>query len=126
MTTVRVRYMVKEIEPAIEFYTESLGFQLKQQNKPYFAMVSNGNLELILSSPFGPGGAAKPMADGRKPEAGGWNRVSINVDDRQAELARLQKAHVHFRNDIVSRPEGSEILLGDPSSNQTELFQPSK
>ena len=126
MTTVRVRYMVKEIEPAIEFYTKFLGFQLKQQNKPYFAMVSNGNLELILSTPFGPGGAAKPMPDGRKPEPGGWNRIIINVDDLQAEVARLQKAHLHFRNDVVSGPGGSEILLEDPSGNPIELFQPSK
>jgi catechol 2,3-dioxygenase-like lactoylglutathione lyase family enzyme len=127
MTTVRVRYMVKEIEPAIEFYTKFLGFQLKQQNKPYFAMVSHGNLELVLSTPFGPGGAAKPMPDGRTPEAGsGWNRITINVDDLQAEVARFRKAHLHFRNDIVSGPGGSEILLEDPSGNPIELFQPSK
>jgi catechol 2,3-dioxygenase-like lactoylglutathione lyase family enzyme len=127
MTTVRVRYMVKEIEPAIEFYTKFLGFQLKQQNKPYFAMVSHGNLELVLSTPFGPGGAAKPMPDGRTPEAGsGWNRIIINVDDLQAEVARFRKAHLHFRNDIVSGPGGSEILLEDPSGNPIELFQPSK
>lgn len=126
MTTVRVRYMVNEVEPAIEFYTKVLGFQLKQQNKPYFAMVSKGNLKLILSTPCGPGGAATPMPDGRKPEAGGWNRIIINVDDLHAEVARLQKAHLHFRNDIVSGPGGSEILLEDPSGNPIELFQPSK
>lgn len=68
MTTVRVRYMVKELDPAVEFYTKYLGFQVKQQNKPYFAMLSKGNLEFVLSTPFGPGGAAKPMLDGRKPE----------------------------------------------------------
>src|SRR5690242_464354 len=68
MSTVRVRYMVNELDPAVEFYTKYLGFQPKQQNKPYFAMLSRGNLELVLSTPFGPGGAAKPMLDGRKPE----------------------------------------------------------
>lgn len=126
MTTVRVRYMVKELDPAVEFYTKYLGFQAKQQNKPYFAMLSKGNLEFVLSTPFGPGGAAKPMLDGRKPEPGGWNRIIINVDDLQAEVARLKKAQLHFRNDIVSGPGGSEILLDDPSGNPVELFQPAR
>lgn len=126
MTTVRVRYMVNELDPAIEFYTKYLGFQAKQRNKPYFAMLSRGNLELVLSTPFGPGGAAKPMPNGRKPEPGGWNRIIINVEDLQAEVARLRKAQLHFRNDIVSGPGGSEILLEDPSGNPVELFQPSR
>ena len=124
MTTVRVRYMVNELDPAVEFYTKHLGFQVKQQNKPNFAMLSRGNLELVLSTPFGPGGAAKPMPDGRKPQPGGWNRIIINVDDLAAEVAHLRKAQLHFRNDIVSGPGGSEILLDDPSGNPVELFQP--
>jgi catechol 2,3-dioxygenase-like lactoylglutathione lyase family enzyme len=126
MTTVRVRYMVNELDPAVEFYTKYLGFQVKQQNKPNFAIISRGNLELVLSTPFGPGGAAKPMPDGRKPEPGGWNRIIVNVDDLAAEVARLRKAHLHFRNDIVSGPGGSEILLDDPSGNPIELFQPTR
>jgi len=126
MTTVRVRYMVKELDRTVEFYTKYLGFQVKPQNKPYFAMLSKGNLEFVLSTPFGPGGAAKPMLDGRKPEPGGWNRIIINVDDLQAEVARLKKAQLHFRNDIVSGPGGSEILLDDPSGNPVELFQPAR
>jgi catechol 2,3-dioxygenase-like lactoylglutathione lyase family enzyme len=126
MTTVRVRYMVNELDPAVEFYTKYLGFQVKQQNKPNFAMLSRGNLELVLSTPFGPGGAAKPMPDGRKPEPGGWNRIIINVDDLPSEVARLRKAHLHFRNDIVSGPGGSEILLDDPAGNPVELFQPAR
>jgi hypothetical protein len=88
-------------------------------------MLSRGNLEFVLSTPFGPGGAAKPMPDGRKPEPGGWNRIIINVDDLPAEVARLRKTQLHFRNDIVSGPGGSEILLDDPSGNPVELFQPS-
>jgi catechol 2,3-dioxygenase-like lactoylglutathione lyase family enzyme len=88
MTTVRVRYMVNELDPAVEFYTRYLGFQVKRQNKPNFAMLSRGNLEFVLSTPFGPGGAAKPMPDGRKPAPGGWNRIIINVDDLQGEVAR--------------------------------------
>jgi|SRR6266403_3412005 len=126
MTTVRVRYMVNELDPAVEFYTKYLGFQVKKQNKPNFAMLSRGNLEFVLSTPFGPGGAAKPMPDGRKPEPGGWNRIIINVDDLSAEVARLRKAKLRFRNDIVQGPGGSEILLDDPSGNPIELFQPTR
>lgn len=123
MTPVRVRYMVNELDPAVEFYTKHLGFQVKQERRPNFAMLGRGNLELILSTPYGPGGAAKPMSDGRKPQPGGWNRIIVNVDDLQGEVARLRKAHLHFRNDIVSGPGGSEILLNDPSGNPVELFQ---
>lgn len=126
MTEVRVRYMINQLDPAVEFYTKYLGFHVKQQNKPNFAMLSRGNLELVLSTPFGPGGAAKPMPDGRKAEPGGWNRIIINVDDLPAEVARLRKAQLHFRNDIVSGPGGSEILLDDPSGNPVELFQPTR
>jgi catechol 2,3-dioxygenase-like lactoylglutathione lyase family enzyme len=126
MTRVRVRYMINELDPAVSFYTKYLGFQVELQNKPNFAMLSRGNLELVLSTPFGPGGAAKPMPDGRKPEPGGWNRIIINVDDLPAEVARLRKAQLHFRNDIVSGPGGSEILLDDPSGNPVELFQPAR
>src|SRR5215471_3613632 len=126
MSTVRVRYMVNQIDPAVEFYTKYLGFQVKQEARPNFAMLSRGSLELILSTPFGPGGAAKPMSDGRKAEPGGWNRIIINVTDLPAEVARLRKAQLHFRNDIVSGPGGSEILLDDPSGNPIELFQPAR
>jgi predicted enzyme related to lactoylglutathione lyase len=126
MTTVRVRYMVNELNPAVEFYTKYLGFQIKQQAPPNFAMLSRGNLELVLSTPFGPGGAAKPMSDGRKAEPGGWNRFIINVNDLNAEVTRLRKAQLHFRNDIVQGPGGSEIILDDPSGNPVELFQPAR
>ena len=124
VTAVRVRYMVNDLDPAVEFYTKHLGFSVKQERRPNFAMLSRGNLELVLSTPFGPGGAAKPMADGRKPEPGGWNRIIINVADLPAEVAQLRKAQLRFRNDIVSGPGGSEILLDDPSGNPVELFQP--
>ncbi|HYX68272.1 MAG TPA: VOC family protein [Terriglobales bacterium] len=124
MNTVRVRYMVKDLDSAVSFYTNYLGFQLKQEAKPNFAMLDRGNLELVLSTNYGPGGAAKPMLDGRKAEPGGWNRIILNVDDLAAEVARLRKANVHFRNDIATGPGGSEILLDDPSGNPIELFQP--
>jgi predicted enzyme related to lactoylglutathione lyase len=126
MNTVRVRYMVNELDPAVTFYTKYLGFQVKQEAKPNFAMLSRGNLELILSTASGPGGAAKPMLDGRKAEPGGWNRIILNVDDLRAEVEKLKKAHLHFRNDIATGPGGSEILVDDPSGNPVELFQPSR
>ncbi len=91
-----------------------------------FAMLTRGNLELVLSTNYGPGGAAKPMLDGRKAEPGGWNRIILNVDNLEAEVTRLRKAKVHFRNDIAKGPGGSEILLDDPSGNPIELFQPAK
>jgi catechol 2,3-dioxygenase-like lactoylglutathione lyase family enzyme len=123
MSTARVRYMVRDVDSAVSFYTKYLGFQVGQGATPNFAMLSRGNLELVLSTPFGPGGAAKPMSDGRKPEPGGWNRIIITVDDLAGEVARLKKAQLHFRNEIVSGPGGSEILLDDPSGNPIELFQ---
>jgi len=124
MDTLRVRYMVKDLDPAVTFYTKYLGFQVKQEAKPNFAMLSRGPLDLVLSTPFGPGGAAKPMLDGRHAEPGGWNRIIINVDDLAAEVARLRKADIHFRNEIATGPGGSEILIDDPSGNPIELFQP--
>ena len=123
MNTARVRYMVKDIDSSVSFYTKYLGFHLGTKTTPNFAMLSRGDLDLVLSTPFGPGGAAKPMSDGRKAEPGGWNRIIIPVDDLPAEVAKLKKAHLHFRNDIVSGPGGSEILLDDPSGNPIELFQ---
>ncbi len=124
MITVRVRYMVNDLDPAVEFYTKHLGFGIKQERRPNFAILSRGNLELVLSTPFGPGGAAKPMPDGRKPEPGGWNRIIINVDNLEAEVTRLRKAQLHFRNDIVSGPGGSEILLDDPPAIRWNCSSP--
>lgn len=123
MNTVRVRYMVNNIDQTASFYTKYLGFEEKPGATPNFAIVSRGNLELVLSTPFGPGGAAKPMPNGRKAEPGGWNRIIIPVNDIHAEVAQLRKANLHFRNDIVSGPGGSEILLDDPAGNPVELFQ---
>jgi predicted enzyme related to lactoylglutathione lyase len=125
MNTVRVRYMVNDIDQAVSFYTKYFEFKVKSgaTPNPNFAILSQGSLDLVLSRPFGPGGAAKAMSDGRKAEPGGWNRIIIGVDDLQAEVAKLRKANLHFRNDIVSGPGGSEILLDDPSGNPVELFQ---
>src|SRR6187551_3783436 len=124
MKTVKVRYMVNDIDLAVTFYTKQLGFQVKMQVNPNFAMLSLGSMDLLLSTSFGPGSAAKPMLDGRKAEPGGWNRIVIYVDDLKAEIARLREANVHFRNEISTGVGGSEILLDDPSGNPIELFQP--
>ena len=124
MNTMRVRYMVDELEPAIEFYIKHLGFQLKMKSAPYFAQITLNDFDMILSTTFGPGGAAKPMKDGRKPEPGGWNRIVITVNNLKAEIDRLEKAGLRFRNEIATGPGGSEILLDDPSGNPVELFQP--
>jgi len=126
MDTIRVRYMVKDLDPALTFYTKYLGFQVKQEARPHFAIVTRGSFDLVLSTPFGPGGAAKPMLDGRHAEPGGWNRIIINVDDLAAEVEKLRKDHIHFRNEISTGPGGSEILLDDPSGNPVELFQPAR
>jgi catechol 2,3-dioxygenase-like lactoylglutathione lyase family enzyme len=118
--------MVNAIEPAVDFYKNVLDFRIKQGPTPNFAILSRGHLDLVLSTPFGPGGAAKPMADGRRAEPGGWNRIIIGVEDLPREVARLREAHLHFRSDILKGPGGSEILLDDPSGNPVELFQPAQ
>lgn len=125
MPNARVRYMVNELDPAVKFYVEYLGFRIEREAKPNFAMLSRGALQLVLSTPYGPGGAAKPMPDGRRAEPGGWNRIILDVNDLGAEVERLRKVHVHFRNDIAKGPGGSEILIDDPSGNPIELFEPS-
>jgi catechol 2,3-dioxygenase-like lactoylglutathione lyase family enzyme len=122
MTTVNVRYMVDDVDAAITFYTTHLGFSLISKTLPAFADVSRGALRLLLSGPTN--SAGRPMPDGRRPAPGGWNRIHIIVDDLASEVERLRAAGVHFRNDIVTGPGGSQILLDDPSGNPIELFQP--
>jgi glyoxylase I family protein len=116
-----VRYQVRALEPSIAFYTERLGFKLDQRTGP-FAAVSRGNLRLILSSPGTSG--ARPMPDGRQQEPGGWNRILLYVDDLEAEIERLKRQGVRFRNQVESGPGGSQILIEDPDGNPIELHQP--
>jgi catechol 2,3-dioxygenase-like lactoylglutathione lyase family enzyme len=122
MTTVNVRYMVDDVEAAVAFYSTHLGFTLISQTLPAFADVARGDLRLLLSGPAS--SAGRPMPDGRRPTAGGWNRIHLIVEDLAAEVERLRAAGVRFRNDIVTGPGGSQILLDDPSGNPIELFQP--
>jgi catechol 2,3-dioxygenase-like lactoylglutathione lyase family enzyme len=120
--TVNVRYMVYDVDESLAFYTNVLGFELLTSAAPAFADVKRGNLRLLLAGPSS--SAGRPMADGAKPEPGGWNRIHFIVDDLEAEVARLRAAGAAFRNDIVTGPGGKQILLQDPSGNIVELFQP--
>jgi catechol 2,3-dioxygenase-like lactoylglutathione lyase family enzyme len=119
---VSVRYMVDDVEDAIEFYTRRLGFTVRSTALPAFADVVRGNLRLLLAGPKS--SAGRPMPDGNKPGPGGWNRIHLIVDDIAAEVDRLRSEGVSFRNDIVTGPGGQQILLDDPSGNPVELFQP--
>ena len=119
-----VRYIVNDVDAAIEFYTSSLGFRVTAQSGPYFAIVERENLQLVLSPPKGPGGGSQPMPDGRRPEPGGWNRIIVQCHNLEDDTAALQKAGVKFRNDIVGGPGGRQILIEDPSGNPVELFEP--
>lgn len=121
-STVHVRYMVDDVQAAIDFYTAHLGFTLNTAMLPAFADVTRGNLRLLLAGPRSSAGRAMP--DGRQPEPGGWNRIHFIVDDITAEVDRLRAAGVKFRNDIVTGPGGQQILLEDPAGNPIELFQP--
>jgi catechol 2,3-dioxygenase-like lactoylglutathione lyase family enzyme len=119
---VSVRYMVNDVEEAIDFYTHHFGFELGMSAVPAFAEVIRGRLRLLLAGPKS--SAGKPMPDGRQPVPGGWNRIHFVVDDIAVEVERLRQAGLSFRNDIVSGPGGQQILLDDPSGNAIELFQP--
>jgi len=119
---VHVRYMVDDVQESIDFYTEHLGFEVRTSAVPAFADVTRGQLRLLLSGPRS--SAGRPMPDGEMPGPGGWNRIHFVVDDLEAEVTRLRDAGLSFRNDTVTGPGGSQILLEDPSGNVIELFQP--
>lgn len=124
MPTVNVRYIVDDVDAAVAWYTKHLGFTLLSNAAPAFADVTRGSLRLLLSGPTSSAGRAMP--DGDRPRPGGWNRIHLIVDDLPAEVARLRAAGVQFRNDIVTGPGGSQVLLIDPSGNFVELFQPAR
>jgi catechol 2,3-dioxygenase-like lactoylglutathione lyase family enzyme len=123
MSEVSVRYMIDDVPAAVKFYTTILGFTLEQDASPAFAAVARGGVRLLLS---GDGSSGKrPLADGRRQGPGGWNRIHLQVDDLEAEVARLRTVGVAFRtNDIVTGPGGSQVIIEDPSGNPIELFQP--
>ena len=118
---VNVRYLVDDVESAVDFYTKLLDFEVLTRFAPAFADVARGNLRLLLSGPTSSAGRAMP--DGARPGPGGWNRIHLIVDDIEAEVARLRAAGARFRNDILAGPGGRQVLLQDPSGNFVELFQ---
>ena len=124
MTTVSVRYIVNDVDAAAAFYCRDLGFTEEARGGAGFAVLSRGDLRLLLNSPDGGGGAGQSMPDGRAPAPGGWNRFTIDVDDLPAVVERLRADGAHFRNDIVVGRGGKQILLEDPSGNLIELFEP--
>ena len=123
MATISVRYIVEDVEEAFAFYTRHLGFGVELQPAPGFAVLSRGDLRLLLNAP-GAGGAGQAMPDGRRPEPGGWNRIQLEVRDLAGEVERMCDAGARFRNEIVSGRGGKQILLEDPSGNPIELFEP--
>jgi catechol 2,3-dioxygenase-like lactoylglutathione lyase family enzyme len=127
MSTVSVRYIVNDVDAAIAFYCQHLGFHEDMHPDPSFAMLSRGDLRLVLGAPVGPGqrgGGSRPMPDGTSQEPGGWNRFMIQVSDLDAVVGTLRAGGVRFRNDIVTGVGGKQILVEDPSGNPVELFEP--
>ena len=124
MATVQVRYIVHDVDAAVPFYTTLLGFRLEMHPAPPFAMLSRGELRLVLSAPNARGGGGQAMPDGTVPQPGGWNRFAIQVDDLPAAVARLRAAGVHFRSEIITGVGARQIIADDPSGNPVELFEP--
>jgi catechol 2,3-dioxygenase-like lactoylglutathione lyase family enzyme len=124
-TTVSIRYIVNDVDACVTFYTHVLGFEVVMHSPMGFAMLSKGNLHLLLNKP-GAGGAGQTMPDGTVPAPGGWNRIQLEVQQIETVIADLKNKHVQFRNDLVVAPAGKQILMVDPSGNLIELFQATK
>jgi catechol 2,3-dioxygenase-like lactoylglutathione lyase family enzyme len=126
VATVSVRYFVDDVDAAIAFYRDLLGFEVVMHPAPPFAMLDRGDLRLLLSAPGGGPGGGAAMPDGRLPEPGGWNRFQLGVADLDAEVDRLRGAGATFRNEIVEGVGGRQILVDDPAGNCVELFEPGR
>ena len=124
MTEVSVRYIVDDVDAAVEFYRDLLAFDVRARPGPGFAMLQRGSLRLLLNAPEGGGGAGQVLADGARPEPGGWNRFQLEVDDLDATVATLRRAEATFRSDVITGRGGRQILLLDPAGNLVELFEP--
>jgi catechol 2,3-dioxygenase-like lactoylglutathione lyase family enzyme len=126
MATVSVRYIVRDVDAAIDFYCGQLGFNEVMHPAPSFAMLARGDLRLVLSAPGGGPGGGQAMPDGSIPEPGGWNRFQLEVSDLGSTVESLREAGTHFRNEIVEGVGGRQILVEDPSGNPVELFEPTR
>jgi catechol 2,3-dioxygenase-like lactoylglutathione lyase family enzyme len=126
MATVSVRYIVHDVDAAIDFYCTALGFTEVMHPAPTFAMLSRGDLRLVLSAPGGGPGGGQAMPDGREPEPGGWNRFQLEVSDLEATVGTLRDRGTRFRNEIVDGAGGKQVLIEDPSGNPIELFEPTR
>jgi predicted enzyme related to lactoylglutathione lyase len=123
---VSVRYIVDDVDSAISFYQDLLGFAVDMHPGSGFAMLSRGDLRLLINRPGGGGGAGQAMPDGRQPAPGGWNRIQLSVDDLDAAVESLRKAGGRFRSEIIVGQGGRQILIEDPSGNPIELFEPAR
>ena len=126
MATVSVRYIVDDVDAAIDFYCQRLGFQEDMHPAPTFAMLSREGLRLVLTAPGGGPGGGQAMPDGTMPKPGGWNRFQLEIADLEATVGELRQQGTHFRNEIVTGVGGRQILVEDPSGNPIELFEPTR
>jgi catechol 2,3-dioxygenase-like lactoylglutathione lyase family enzyme len=124
MSSVSVRYIVDDVDSAIDFYSRLLGFDVQAHPAPGFAILSQGDFQLFLNAPNGGGGAGQAMPDGRRPEPGGWNRFQLQVDDLDGAVSSLRESGARFRNEIVEGKGGRQVLIEDPAGNPIELFEP--
>ncbi len=124
MTNISVRYIVDDVDAAVDFYTSLLQFEVAMRPGPGFAMLRRGELRLLLNSPGGGGGAGQTLTDGTRPEPGGWNRFQLQVDDLDEVVADVRKAGAELRGDVITGRGGRQALVPDPAGNLVELFEP--
>jgi catechol 2,3-dioxygenase-like lactoylglutathione lyase family enzyme len=124
MTNISVRYIVDDVDAAVDFYTSLLQFEVAMRPGPGFAMLRRGELRLLLNSPGGGGGAGQTLADGSRPEPGGWNRFQLEVDDLDEVVAGVRKAGAELRGDVITGRGGRQALVPDPAGNLVELVEP--
>ncbi|MDG5483324.1 VOC family protein [Mycolicibacterium gadium] len=123
MTKISVRYIVDDVDAAVDFYTSVFQFEVAMRPAPGFAMLTRGELRLLLNSP-GAGGAGQALADGSRPEPGGWNRFQLQVDDLDEAVAGMRKVGADLRIDVIDGRGGRQALVPDPAGNLVEVFQP--
>ena len=122
VSKIKIRYLVDDVDKAVEFYTSNLNFRLEKQFGPAIAILEQDGVELLVSGPKA--SASMPMPDGTKPSPGGWNRFQMSVDDIESFVSKLKEKGIQFKNEIIEGPGGKQILCIDPSGNVIELFQP--